>query len=318
MEISMYRRSLVISFAVVAFASTLAAQTKSNFSGKWTLNVSKSEFGPMPGPTNRTDVIEQNDAALKDAVTQDDPQGNNSATISYDLGGKETTNQVGPLEVTSTTAWQGSDLVVNSKASFQGTDVTLKSVWTLSADGATLTQNTHINAGGMGEFDQKMVFEKTTTTAAAPGAAPAASTSTAANGAAHPNYSGTWKLNVDKSDFGPLPPSSSRTDVIAHSDPNLQDTVSDDGAQGQLNYVLKITTDGKEATNNAGGLDTKSIASWEGPNLVVDTKLSFQGTDVAIKAVWTLSSDGKTLTQDAHLNAGPIGEADQKFIFEKQ
>jgi hypothetical protein len=313
----MHRKSLLISFAVVTFASALSAQTKSNFIGKWTLNVSKSEFGPMPGPTTRTDVVEQTDAALKDAVTQDGPQGDVNGTVTYDLSGKETTNQVGPLEVTSTAAWQGSDLVVNSKANFQGADVTLKSVWTLSADGATLTQNTHINAGGMGEFDQKMVFEKATATAAAAPAA-TASAATATTGAAHPNYSGTWKLNVDKSDFGPLPPSSSRTDVIEQNDPNIQDTVSDDGAQGKLDYVLKITTDGKEATNNAGGLDTKSTANWDGPNLVVDTKLSFQGTDVAIKAVWTLSPDGKTLTQNAHLNAGPIGEADQKFIFEKQ
>jgi hypothetical protein len=159
------------------------------------------------------------------------------------------------------------------------------------------------------------VFEKGSGAAAS--VAPATTAATASTGT-HANYSGTWKLNVDESDFGPLPPSASRTDIIEHSDPALKDTVSDDGAQGKMDYVLNITTDGKEATNNAGGLDTKSIASWDGPNLVVNTKLSFQGTDVAIKAVWTLSADGKTLTQNSHLNAGPIGEADQKFIFEKQ
>ena len=184
-------------------------------------------------------------------------------------------------------------------------------MWTLSADGKTLTQNAHLAAAALGETDQKLVFEKGSGAAAAP------ATATASTGG-HANYSGTWKLNVDKSDFGPLPPSSSRTDIIDHSDPALKDSVSDDGAQGKLDYVLNITTDGKEATNNAGGLDTKSIANWDGPNLVVDTKLSFQGTDVAIKSVWILSADGKTLTQNAHLNAGPIGEADQKFIFEKQ
>lgn len=312
----MHCKAIAISFAAIAFAATLAAQSKTNFTGTWTLNVAKSEFGPIPGPTTRTDVVEQTDAAIKDTVTQDGPQGNITATVNYDLGGKETTNQQGPLSVASTVAWEGSDLVVNSKTNFQGTDVTIKATWTLSADGKTLTQNGHFNAAGLGEFDQKMVFEKGgATMAKAASAAPAATASTSG---AKANYSGTWKLNVEKSDFGPLPPSNSRTDIIEHSDPSLKDNVSDDGAQGKQEYVLAMTTDGKEATNNAGGLEIKNTASWEGRNLVVGTKLNIQGTDVAVKSTWLLSPDGKTLTQNAHINAGGLGELDQKLVFEKQ
>lgn len=312
----MFRTAIVSCVALGTLAGTLAAQSKTNYSGSWTLNASKSEFGPMPPPTTRTDVIEQTDASIKDAVTQDGPQGDTSGTITYDLGGKETTNQVGPLEVASTVAWQGSDLVVNSKASFQGTELALKAVWTISADGQTMTQNTHIAAGALGEFDQKMVFDKKG--ASAPAAAAASAAPSATPGGARSNYSGTWKLNVSKSDFGPLPPSASRTDIIEHTEPSMKDTISDEGAQGKQDYVLNLTTDGKEATNNVAGMETKSTASWDGPNLIVDTKLSFQGTDVAIKSTWILSPDGKILTQNAHLNAGPLGEVDQKFIFEKQ
>jgi len=304
----MYRKAILTSVAALALATSLAA--KPNFSGTWTLNVSKSDFGMLPGPTSRTDVIEHNDPVLKDTVTQETQQGPQNATLSFTTDGKEATNEQGPMTVTSTLSWDGDSLVVNSKTSVQGNDITIKQVWTLSADGKTLTQNAHLAAAALGETDQKLVFEKSSG-----GGAPA--TATASTGG-HANYSGTWKLNVDKSDFGPLPPSASRTDIIEHSEPALKDTVSDDGAQGKLDYVLNITTDGKEATNNAGGLDAKSVANWDGPNLVVETKLSFQGTDVAIKSVWILSSDGKILTQNAHLNAGPIGEADQKFIFEKQ
>ncbi len=312
----MYRKSILMSIAALAFATSLAA--KPNFSGTWTLNVSKSDFGMLPGPTSRTDVIDHNDPVLKDAVTQATEQGPLNLTLTYTTDGKEVTNEQGPMTVKSTLSWDGDNLVVNSSTSIQGNDITIKQVWTLSADGKTLTQNAHL-AAGVGETDQKLVFEK-----GSGGAGPAtattatAATPAAASTGAHANYSGTWKLSIDKSDFGPLPPSNSRTDIIAHSEPALQDAVSDDGAQGKMDYVLKITTDGKEATNNAGGMDTKSVASWDGSNLVVDTKLSFQGTDVAIKTVWILSADGKTLTQNAHLNAGPIGEADQKFIFEKQ
>lgn len=132
-----------------------------------------------------------------------------------------------------------------------------------------------------------------------------------------PNFTGTWKLNIAKSDFGVLPPSNGRTDVIDHQEPNLKDSVSDDGAQGQQNYTLSMTTDGKEAINNPGGLDMKSTAAWDTNNLVVNAKLQFQGSDVSIKTTWALSSDGKMLTENVHLES-PMGETDQTMIFEKQ
>src|SRR5713226_6378521 len=89
-----------------------------------------------------------------------------------------------------------------------------------------------------------------------------------------PNFSGTWKLNVAKSDFGPLPAPESRTDVIEHSDPNLKDVVSAQGAQGKQDFTANYTTDGKEVTNKMGPREVKSTASWEGNNLVVNSKTS--------------------------------------------
>jgi hypothetical protein len=132
-----------------------------------------------------------------------------------------------------------------------------------------------------------------------------------------PNFSGTWKLNVAKSDFGVLPPSNGRTDVIDHQEPNLKDSVADDAAQGQQNYTLSITTDGKEAINKPGGLEMKSVAKWDTSNLVVNSKLDLQGNEVGIKTTWALSDDGKTLTENIHLES-PMGETDQKMVFEKQ
>src|SRR5579872_613539 len=191
METRMYRKAILTSVAALALATSLAA--KPNFSGTWTLNVSKSDFGMLPGPTSRTDVIEHNDPALKDAVTQETQQGPQNATLNYTTDGKEATNEQGPMTVTSTLSWEGDSLVVNSKTSIQGNDITMKQVWTLSADGKTLTQNAHLAAAALGETDQKLVFEKGS------GAAPAAATATASTSTGtHANYSGTWKLNVDK------------------------------------------------------------------------------------------------------------------------
>jgi hypothetical protein len=131
------------------------------------------------------------------------------------------------------------------------------------------------------------------------------------------NFSGTWKLNTTKSDFGMIPGPTSRTDVIDHKDPSLKVSVTAEGAQGKQQYTVNYTTDGKECVNSLPGREMKSTLSWQGNNLVVDTKLKFQSNDVTVKSTWTLSDDGKTLTQNAHL-ASAMGETDQKLVFEKQ
>jgi hypothetical protein len=92
--------------------------------------------------------------------------------------------------------------------------------------------------------------------------------------------------------------------------------VSEDGAQGKQDFTLNYTTDGKEATNNAGGLEFKSILSWESGSLVENSKLKYQDQDVTIKQIWLLSDDGKTLTQNAHYTS-PMGEMDTKFVYAK-
>lgn len=313
----MLHKTLVAALTVTAFAASLAAQSKPNFSGTWKLNVAKSDFGPLPAPDSRTDVIEHNDPVLKVNTNAETAQGKQNFSSTYTTDGKEVMNKQGPRDIKSTVLWEGSNLVVNSKFSFNDSDIVVKSVWTLAADGKTLTQNVHFTSQ-MGEADQKVIYEKQeggAVTATIPATKPAPAPS-AADGA-KPDYSGTWKLNVSKSDFGPLPAPDVRTDIIDHKDPSLKASTSQDGPQGKQEYTIAITTDGKEATNNAGGTELKSTGGWEGNNLVVNTKLKFQDNDVAIKSVWLLSDGGKTLTQNSHI-ISPLGELDQKMVFEKQ
>src|SRR5436190_4924008 len=95
-----------------------------------------------------------------------------------------------------------------------------------------------------------------------------------------PDFSGTWKLNVAKSDFGVLGGPTSRTDVITHKDPSLSDNVTADGAQGKSEYTANYTTDEKEALNKIGGRDVKSTVKWAGNNLTFNSKLVYEGSDV--------------------------------------
>jgi hypothetical protein len=132
-----------------------------------------------------------------------------------------------------------------------------------------------------------------------------------------PDFSGTWKLNVSKSDFGPVPAPDTRTDVIEQSADGIKDKVSASGQQGKQDYTLSFKTDGTETVNKIGEREAKVSAKWDGPALVVSTKLAINDMQIDLKANWTLSADGATLTQAVHLST-PMGEADQKVVYEKQ
>ena len=84
---------------------------------------------------------------------------------------------------------------------------------------------------------------------------------------AKPNFSGTWKLNAGKSNFGPMPAPEARTDKITHQDPDLKDSFTQSGPMGDVTAEMKYSTDGKETTSTVRGNQIKSTAKWEGDEL---------------------------------------------------
>jgi len=138
---------------------------------------------------------------------------------------------------------------------------------------------------------------------------------------AKPNFSGDWKLNVGKSDFGPAPAPDKSTRKIEHNDPSIKWTQVQSGAQGETKSEISYTTDGKETINKSPRGDSKGSAKWEGDTLIIDSKreLQLQGQAIEITQheVWTLSADGKTLTVNNKLGT-PQGDFELKSVFEKQ
>ena len=84
-------------------------------------------------------------------------QGERTSESNYTTDGKENTNTAGPMEVKSTTKWDGKKLVTQSKREFQGQEIEIKDTWEL--DGKVLT-NTRDIKGGFGEISQKLTFNK--------------------------------------------------------------------------------------------------------------------------------------------------------------
>ncbi len=139
----------------------------------------------------------------------------------------------------------------------------------------------------------------------------------ASNAEGKADFSGEWKLNTDKSNFGPIPAPDKMIRKVKHDDPSIKISTMQSGQQGETTTELAYTTDGKESVNMIRGSEAKSTAKWVGDQMVVDTKRDMQGAEITQKETWTLSKDGKTLTINNHINA-PQGEFDILVVMDKQ
>ena len=132
-----------------------------------------------------------------------------------------------------------------------------------------------------------------------------------------PNFSGDWKIDNDKSNFGPMPPPNSLTRKITHADPAVTMDEAASGAQGDQKRTVKYDTSGKETSNEMMGTATKSTAVWDGAKLVITTKADFGGTEIKLVDTWSLSADGKVWTDVLHI-VSPQGEFDITYVLTKQ
>jgi hypothetical protein len=116
-----------------------------------------------------------------------------------------------------------------------------------------------------------------------------------------PDFSGDWKLNVEKSNFGPMPGPESSTRKIVHKDPEVAVTTTQTGGpQGDMTTDIKFTTDGKEATND----------------IKTNNKLNIQGMDISSEERMAISDDGKVLTNTQKITT-PQGDFEVSLVFEK-
>lgn len=133
-----------------------------------------------------------------------------------------------------------------------------------------------------------------------------------------PNFSGDWKLNTAKSNFGQMPAPTSLTEKITHAEPSLKVLTAQSGDFGDLTSDFSFTTDGKECQNAMGDMfKMTSTVKWDGDILMIDSKMDFQGNAMTGVDKWSLSPDGKTITVQRHFN-GPMGEGDAVIVLDKQ
>ncbi len=137
----------------------------------------------------------------------------------------------------------------------------------------------------------------------------------AAGAADKPNLSGEWKANLEKSDFGVLPPPTSFTRTITHAEPAITFEDVQGTAIGLDRTERKYTTDGKQITFESQSAEVKSTATWDAGKLRIKSQVDVAG--MKIEETITPSADGKTFQSLVHI-ATPQGDLEVKILFEKK
>ena len=157
--------SLLIAPALLlAFTSKM---DRTNLSGQWKLNESKSDLGPMQSFATRAIKIDQKDDGI--TISQTSPSFNGedrtlTETWSYD--GKETeTTLFGSSKKKSTAKWSddGKSLIISYvlNLDFGGQAMEIKGTenWSISDDGKTLTIQNN-SSSSQGDLSTKAVYDK--------------------------------------------------------------------------------------------------------------------------------------------------------------
>jgi hypothetical protein len=149
--------------ALLALAISTAAQGLPNFTGTWTLDAAKSDFGPMPPPESVVMVIDHKEPTVKVTTTQKSQMGESSNDSTYTTDGKENVNKMrgpaGDQDVKSTTKWNGKMLATSRTIDAQGMSIGIDDSWELSPDGKALTVSRQLKTP-QGDFSTKLVLNK--------------------------------------------------------------------------------------------------------------------------------------------------------------
>jgi hypothetical protein len=129
------------------------------------------------------------------------------------------------------------------------------------------------------------------------------------------DFSGNWKLDLEKSLFGAMPPPAAMTRTVEQKDPDI--IVKQIITGPDMDVAFKYSTDGKETANSFMGTDFKSKAHWDGKALMILNDVDAGGAQVKSTNRWTLSDDGKIFTDVLSITS-PDGNLEVTYVLVKQ
>ena len=143
-------------------AAVPAADKRVNFTGHWTLNAQKSDFGIFFAPKAATVKISHKGTELKITDVETNEQGEtNRSESTYVIDGKESTLTliVMPFPVTGVMKWKEGSLAFDGKGSTSGIDFQVQETWLASSDGKSITIERHF-LSARGNTNEKIILEK--------------------------------------------------------------------------------------------------------------------------------------------------------------
>ena len=144
----------------ITVAAVFAAADKPDFSGEWTINLNRSEYGAQPAPHKLTEKIQHKGSNIRMEVLELSPLDQEvKYELKYVTDGKETSNTMLGSVVKSTASWIDNQLAVHSWSNVSGWAVDIKDRWRLVENGTTLIVERHLTAPS-GNFDETLVFDK--------------------------------------------------------------------------------------------------------------------------------------------------------------
>lgn len=138
-----------------------------------------------------------------------------------------------------------------------------------------------------------------------------------AAGGEKPDFSGSWKLDSLKSDFGPLPVPSIYERTIVQAGPAIQVTTHQATASGKQTIETHFRTDGEFVENRYPTGVARVSGRWNADTLEVETRRELQGKSLSSVELWSLASDHHTLTVKNHIDT-PNGPLDLVLVLRHQ
>ena len=163
------KRVLIASLAMLTFAAgavaaekpaaanKAAASDKPNFSGEWTMNTAKSNFGQLPAPAKFVRKIQHAEPSLTIIEEQSAAGRDSTTTRRITTDGKSVTLELNGAPALCSSVWDGADLVATTALDSVGLKFTDR--MSLSSDGKMLTSKVQISTP-QGEAELIIVFDR--------------------------------------------------------------------------------------------------------------------------------------------------------------
>ena len=148
---------LILVFGLSAAWLIAAQASRPNFSGRWELDKSRSDFGSLPPDDSAMELIEHQEPKLTITQFWRNTEGEHTVVWQLTTDGAENLTRMNEAEIASRTVWEGSNLVTDWRMKRGGRLSEGKYNRSLSEDRKTLTVGVRRRSGSS-EVEQHLVF----------------------------------------------------------------------------------------------------------------------------------------------------------------